>query len=143
MKENNEVTSAAKNKIDPNKKYRKVNSYEPVRVICTDRVTYNNQFPVVALIAGADGREEFWGLDDVGVSAAGNKIIEEIPQTDWSKVQVDSPIWVCGWPVHFARFDAEKQVIQYYHEGKTSHSNELKILGWNLPENCSLEKPNA
>ena len=27
MKENNEVTSAAKNKIDPNKKYRKVNSH--------------------------------------------------------------------------------------------------------------------
>lgn len=142
MKGSNEATSAVKNKIDPSKKYRKVNSHEPVRIICTDRVTYNNQFPVVALIAGADGREDFWALDDVGVSASGNKIIEEIPQTDWSKVQFDTLIWVGNTPRYFHAYSAQDGFVCFYKDGTTSVTNTSGIA-WACSEGCSLEKPNA
>ena len=129
-------------KIEMDKKYRQVGTHEPVRIICTDRVTYNNQFPVVALIAGADGREDFWALDDVGVSASGNKIIEEIPQTDWSKVQVDTLIWVRGTPRYFHAYSAQDDFVCFYKDGATSVTN-TNGISWVCSEDCSLEKPNA
>lgn len=141
IKKEEPVMSAVKNKIDPSKKYRKVNSHEPVRIICTDRVIQGGALSVVGLRKGADGLEAMEYVDHMGCDILGQKAIEEIPKTNWSKVQVDTLIWVGNIPRHFASYDGEW--VYYFQGGTTSQTaaemkaNRVQVdVLW-----CSLEKP--
>lgn len=134
------------NKIETNKKYRRVGTHEPVRVICVDRITEDDRIPVVALLKHADGIEESLCLSATGCSFDGVQIIEEIPAVDWSKVEVDTPMWV-KFPIagvwhrrHFHRFDGKR--VHFWPNGYTSFTADTTTEGNSkLPEDCSLEEP--
>ena len=129
-------------KIEMNKKYRRIGTHEFVRIICTDRVTQGNISPVVALFIEEDGTENIGYLSKNGYSMHGDKIIEEIPQTDWSKVQVDTLIWVGNTPRYFHAYSAQDDFVCFYKDGATSvtNTNGISLV---CSEDCSLEKPNA
>ena len=127
-----------KNKIDPNKKYRKVGTHEPVRIICVDRVSHDNEFPVLALIMVDGGYEQAWMLTAYGNNPYSDIIIEEVPQTDWSKVQVDTLIWVNGSPRYFAKYST--YMVYYFTDGTTSKTNVTGMCS-EFNHNCSLEEP--
>lgn len=120
-------------KIDMNKKYRKVGTHEPVRVICVDRATKQNTIPVLALVKSKNGVELLFHLNEKGCNdRTREQIIEEIPAVDWSKVEIDTPIIVTdiqGYKrnVHFAGVIGGK--ICYYPDGRTSHSYRGVIAG--------------
>lgn len=81
-------------KIEMNKKYRRVGTHEPVRVICVDRKVDNNSLPCVGLWLTKPNVEAMVYFDHSGVDQYGQKIIEEVPAVDWSKVEVDTPMWI-------------------------------------------------
>ena len=61
---------------------------------------------------------------------------------DWSKVEVDTPIWVLlpdgiYRPSHFAKYENEK--VYFWVSGRTSHSAEN--WAWVYKKDASLNKP--
>ena len=64
---------------------------------------------------------------------------------DWSKVEVDTPIWVdfkegTYVPRHFARCDNGK--IYFWSNGRTSHTSNISInIAWVYEKDTSLTKP--
>lgn len=119
-------------KIDMNKKYRRVGTHEPVRVICVDRKVDNDSLPCVGLVLTRPRVEAMVYFDHEGVDQYGQKSIEEVPAVDWSKVDVDTPIIVIDRQgylrnVHFAGVIDGR--ICYYPDGRTSHSCGGKIAG--------------
>ena len=142
IKKEEPVMSAVKNKIDPSKKYRKVNSHEPVRIICTDRKVDGGSLSCVGLWLTNPHIEAMLYFNHEGVDQFGNKTIEEIPKTNWSKVQVDTLIWVGNIPRHFAGYDGE---WVYYFEGGTTSQTASEMKAYRVQTDalwCSLEKPN-
>ena len=128
-------------KIEMNKKYRRVGTHEPVRVICVDRKVDNNSLPCVGLCLTKPNVEAMVYFDHSGVDQYGQKSIEEVPQTDWSKVQVDTLIWVGNIPRHFASYDGE---WVYYFEGGTTSQTAAEMKAYRVQTNalwCSLEEP--
>lgn len=105
-----------KQKIDMQKNYRTMGG-RPVRILCVDN---EGNRPVIALIKGT---EILLWLDEYG-DTAGVKCIEEVLAVDWSKVVVDTPIWVqfdyIPQPRHFEKF--ENGYVHFYRDGYTSHT---------------------
>ena len=125
-------------KIEMNKKYRCVRTHEPVRVICVDRKVDNNSLPCVGLCLTKPNIEEMMYFDHSGVDQYGQKSIEEIPTVDWSKVEVDTLIWVNGSPRYFAKYS--DYVVYYFTDGTTSKTNVTGVCVA-FRDNCSLERP--
>lgn len=129
-------------KVEMGKKYRVVNTHRPVRVICTDR-----KYPVapcIGLSTDPDGHEVILFFDNSGY-LRGQQIIEEVPEVDWSKVEVDTPIWVkfslgsCH-KRHFNHFDGK--LVHYWTDGRTSFTClETCYANAVTSEDCSLEEP--
>ena len=125
-------------KIEMNKKYRRVGTHEPVRVICVDAKCPT---PVLMLV----GEKEEWvaGTNEQGF-CYGIKFIEEVPAVDWSKVKVDTPIFVkyAGELLkrHFSNFDGK--YVYFYSNGKTSFTcnGSFPILSVYM-DDCWLEEP--
>ena len=125
-------------KIEMNKKYRRVGTHEPVRVICVDRKVYDNSLPCVGLCLTKPNVEEMVYFDHSGVDQYGKKSIEEIPTVDWSKVDVDTLIWVNGRPRYFAKYS--DYMVYYFTDGTTSKTNVTGMCS-EFNHNCSLEEP--
>ena len=128
-------------KIEMNKKYRRVGTHEPVRVICVDRKVDDDSLPCVGLWLTKPNVEAMVYFDHSGVDQYGQKSIEEVPQTDWSKVQVDTLIWVGNIPRHFASYDGE---WVYYFEGGTTSQTAAEMKAYRVQTDalwCSLEEP--
>lgn len=122
-------------KVELGKKYRMVGTHEPVRVICVD--CKNPFFPCIALYT--DGISEgILHLSPYGRSRNGDQIIEEVPEVDWSKVEVDTLIWVDGIPRYFA--SSSKYYVYFFQDGCTSKTN-TQHTTWAHKSNCSLEEP--
>lgn len=128
-------------KVEMGKKYRMVGTHEPVRIVCTDRKDL--QTPIIAL--GTNGaREDVLYLNIYGKSLHGSQVIEEVPAVDWSKVKVDTPIFVkyAGDLLkrHFNKFDGKH--VYFYPDGTTSFTCPEGDPGFTeSPDNCWLEEP--
>ena len=125
-------------KIDMNKKYRLVGTHEPVRVICVDRKAYGSSLPCVGLCLTIPNVEGMVYFDHSGVDQHGQKIIEEVPAVDWSKVEIDTLIWVNGRPRYFAKYS--DYTVYYFTDGTTSKTNVTGVCVA-FSHNCSLEEP--
>ena len=116
-------------KIQKDKKYRTVKGKHPARVVCMDALG-GDKCVVLYEISGTEWTVkvneygEYWDC----------KIIEEVPEVDWSKVAIDTPIWVTFLevPVHFAEF--EQGVVRYFKDGRTSHTENDKL---SVPPECA------
>lgn len=131
-----------KMKTQKDKKYRVVGTHEPVRIICTDKAS---KLQCVALYTDHRGDEGLLLVSDDGLNCWGVKCIEEVPESDWSKVEVDAPIWIKIRSDsrdysrrHFAEF--KYGYVYFYGDGLTSHTGSL-ILSV-VKENASLTDPN-
>lgn len=131
-----------KGEIDPSKKYRKVGTHEPVRIICTDRKVDDGSLPCVGLWLAKPHIEAMVYFNCEGVDLFGTKIIEEIPKTDWSNVQVDTLIWVGNTPRYFHAYSAQDDVVCFHKDGATSVTN-ISGTSWVKSWACSLEKPSC
>lgn len=133
-------------KLEIGGKYRKVGTHEPVRVICTDRKPSGETegFTCVSLVTHKDF--EYTCITTVeGKNLSGVVLFEEVPEVDWSKVPVDTPIWVEKEPRHFAGFSSHTEEVFYYSSGTTSHTSHTMCYGFSSKfsthkSNCSLEK---
>lgn len=133
-------------KLEVGGKYRKVGTHDPVRVICTNRKSYETgkEFTCVSLVSHEN--TEYTVITTVeGKNLHGNVVIEEVPEVDWSKVPVDTPIWVGKEPRHFAGFSSHTEEVFYYSSGTTSHTSQKVCNGLRTQfsthkSNCSLEK---
>lgn len=107
-------------KIQKDKKYRVVGTHEPVRIICTDKAS---KLQCVALYTDHRGEESLLLVSDGGLDCWGVKFIEEVPEIDWSKVVIDTPIWIGAdyQPRHFAEF--KNNFVYYYTDGRSSHTS--------------------
>lgn len=105
-------------KIQKDKKYRTVVGNYPARVICTDKI---GEQPCIVLYKHLS-EEVVMSLTAHGENCYGIKTIEEVPEVDWSKVLIDTPIWIeySGAPVHFAGF--EQGIVRCFKDGRTSHT---------------------
>lgn len=133
-------------KIDMNKKYRRVGTHEPVRVICVDRKVDNDSLPCVGLVLTKPNVEAMVYFDHEGVDQYGQKTIEEVPAVDWSKVKMDTPMWMrtfssAAWyKRHFNKFENGR--VHYWPNGYTSFTcSATSDINSDKPENCSLEEP--
>jgi len=123
-------------KIDMQKKYRTVVTRLDVRIICNDRA--DSQFPCVGLYTTKSG------FEGVLCFHPNDGTVEEIPAVDWSKVQVDTPIWVRYasdvLKRHFNKFDGRH--VYFYPDGTTSFTCPEGDPGFaESPDNCWLEEP--
>lgn len=133
-----ETDEKPKMKIDMQKKYRMVGYGHPVRILCTDRD--DNHYPVVYLYKTIHG-EVLDCCDSFGMDENGGKVIEEVPEVDWSKVPVDTLIWTGGYPRYFAEYKNDH--VYYFPNGTTSKTC-FKMgfeLTYDHPSICSLEEP--
>ena len=107
-------------KIQKDKKYRVVGTHAPVRIICTDKAS---KLQCVALYTDHRGEESLILVSDGGLDCWGVKFIEEVPEIDWSKVVIDTPIWIGTdyQPRHFAEF--KNNFVYYYTDGRSSHTS--------------------
>lgn len=107
-------------KIQKDKKYRVVGTHEPVRIICTDKAS---KLQCVALYTDHRGEEGLLLVSDSGLNCWGVTFIEEVPEIDWSKVVIDTPIWIGAdyQPRHFAEF--KNNFVYYYTDGRSSHTS--------------------
>ena len=134
-------------KIEMNKKYRRVGTHEPVRVICVDRKVDDDSLPCVGLWLTKPNVEAMVYFDHSGVDQYGQKSIEEVPAVDWSKVKVDTPMWVKferGTGIyhkrHFNKFEGGR--VHFWPNGYTSFTSSMTSdANPEPPENCSLEEP--
>lgn len=131
-------------KINMNKKYRRVGTHEPVRVICVDRK--DCEIPCVGLYLDKNNTEGVLHFDFHGVDLYGIQIVEEVPAVDWSKVEVDTPMWMRTFGEgpwhkrHFHKFEGGR--VHYWPNGYTSFTcNGTNDVNSEKPENCSLEEP--
>ena len=125
-------------KIEMNKKYRRVGTHEPVRVICVDRKVDNSSLSCVGLCLTKPNVEAMVYFDHSGVDQYGQKSIEEVPAVAWSKVEVDTLIWVNGSPRYFAKYSG--YMVYYFTDGTTSKTN-VTGMCMEFSHNCSLEEP--
>ncbi len=131
-------------KIEMNKKYRRWGTHEPVRVICVDRKVDDNSLPCVGLWLTKPNVEVMVYFDHSGADQYGQKSIEEVPAVDWSKVKVDTPIFVkyAGELLkrHFSNFDGK--YVYFYSNGTTSFTcnGSFTILSVYM-DDCWLEEP--
>lgn len=128
-------------KVEIGKKYRMVGTHEPVRIICVDRL--DPEVPCIALYkSGKD--EGVLYLNTEGKDCFGGwQIIEEVPAVDWSKVKVDTPIYVkyAGDILkrHFNKFDGEH--VYFYPFGTTSFTYPGDLNFTAHITDCWLEEP--
>lgn len=125
-------------KIEIGKKYRMIGTHEPVRVICTDRKVEDCSIYCVGLCLTEPNVESMVYFDHYGNNISGEQLIEEVPEVDWSKVKVDTLIWVDGIPHYFA--DSSEYFIYFFLGGRTSKTN-TQSTAWAHKSNCSLEEP--
>lgn len=130
-------------KIEIGKKYRMIGTHEPVRIICVDRKHYN--YTCLGLYE-RKGSEEYLVYCDNNGNEAGSPLIEEVPAVNWSKVKVDTPIWIRNsadlpWHKrHFNRFDEE--LVYFWPNGFSSFTwvGASPLSNVTL-DNCSLDEP--
>jgi hypothetical protein len=107
----------------------------PARIVCTDFV--NDDYPTVALVLFPDGFEythiftgklDYW--KDSLQKQSDYDLIKgakpSVPKTDWSKVKVDTLIWVKsvdGWVRRYF-YKYEGGVVWAYNDGCTSFTTE-------------------
>lgn len=131
-------------KIEMNKKYRTVKDHHPVRILCVDRIDPWGNFTVVTAVKLQDHPVEQIILYTAQGVGLGNltPAIEEVPPVDWSRVAVDTPIWVNKTAKrHFAKYG--DGYVQYFPDGRTSHTWD-RIEGVKVSANAvSLEAPNV
>lgn len=123
------------------KKYRTVDTHYPVRIICKDRK--DSRLPWVGLYTASCGEEGAIYVNQEGIDLWGKKLIEEVPEVDWSKVKVDAPIWICSQteeyePQHFAEYKNDS--VYFYGDGRSSHTS--KGVTAVFKEHASLTNPN-
>lgn len=132
-------------KLELGGKYRKVGTHEPVRVVCTDRVSSDaaKEFTCVSLVAHKDF--EYVSITTIeGKNPSGEALFEEVPEVDWSKVSVDTPIWIqmegSIQKRHFHKFEEGR--VHYWPNGTTSFTCELTSpYNSDFPKVCYLENP--
>jgi hypothetical protein len=111
------------------------------RLICEDRLINSDNYmsEKMFLILYANGNERLASckheIEDITLGTT--------PPVNWSKVAVDTPIWVRGlldqkWlPRHFSHYDG--WYIYAFNLGTTSHTSTQSAVKWNMG---SLEDPN-
>jgi hypothetical protein len=104
------------------------------RIICDDRFVDGAKYPVIALVLheGHDYSECYTKdlKKSTGTIASSSDLFKgakpSLPKTDWTKVAVDTPIWVREeymekWvPRHFAKY--ANGFVYAFKDGRTSHS---------------------
>lgn len=133
-------------KLELGGKYRKVGTHEPVRVICTDGVSSDvaKEFTCVSLVLRNEGFEYMCVTTAEGKNLLGETLFEEVPEVDWSKVPVDTKIWIVdGKNVHKRHFNKfENDYVHHWPDGKTSFTAGCGHFSYrNKPEYCYLENP--
>lgn len=127
-------------KIDMNKKYRRVGTHEPVRVICVDRKDL--LYPCLGLCEFDEGEGVLY-FDSSGYDKYDNRqVIEEVPAVDWYNIPTDTLIWVDGHPRYFA--DIQEGAPRYFTMGTTSRTYKqmgAEILPVPIGAVVSLEEP--
>lgn len=133
-------------KIDMNKKYRRVGTHEPVRVLCVDHKTAYGGISCIGLQQNKADVETLIHFNTLGIDQEGKQIIEEIPAVDWSKVKMDTPMWMRTFTGdlwhkrHFNKFEGGR--VHFWPNGYTSSTcSATNNTNSELPENCSLEEP--
>lgn len=133
-------------KLEVGGKYRKVGTHEPVRVICTDRVSSDvaKEFTCVSLVRNNEDFEYMSLTTAEGKDLLGEILFEEVPEVDWSKVPVDTQIWIVdGKNVHKRHFNKfENDYVHHWPDGKISFTAGCGHFSYrNKPEYCYLENP--
>lgn len=133
-------------KLELGGKYRKVGTHEPVRIICTDRVSSDvaKEFTCVSLVRTKEDFEYMSVTTAEGKDLLGETLFEEVPEVDWSKIPVDTPIWIVdGKNVHKRHFNKfENNYVHHWPDGKTSFTAGCGHFSYrNKPEYCYLENP--
>lgn len=133
-------------KLEVGGKYRMVGTHEPVRVICTDRVSSDvaKEFTCVSLVHCNKGFEYVSITTVEGKDLLGETLFEEVPEVDWSNIPVDTPIWIkmegSIQKRHFHKF--EECRVHYWPNGTTSFTCELTSpYNSDVPDVCYLENP--
>lgn len=117
-------------KLELGGKYRKVGTHEPVRVICTDRVSSDvaKEFTCVSLVRTKEDFEYMLVTTAEGKNPSGEVLFEKVPEIDWSKVPVDAHVWIKEngkvFKRHFCKFD--EGLVYVYPNGKTSFTFDVR-----------------
>ena len=132
-------------KLEVGGKYRMVGTHEPVRVICTDRKSSgtSNDFTCISLVCNNEFEHTFLTTVE-GKNTLGEVLFEKVPEINWSKVPIDTPIWIVdGKNVHKRHFHKfENDYVHHWPDGKTSFTAGLTHFSYrNKPEYCYLENP--
>lgn len=129
-----------KTKIQKDKKYQTVEGNYPAWVVCTDRI---GEQSCIVLYRALNVEAIY--LNEYGENCCGFKIIEEVPEVDWSKVEVNTPILVkclkAGTyvPKHFSHFSSG--LVWYFNDGRTSHTS-FEGPSLTEPKYATLTNPN-
>lgn len=133
-------------KLEVGGKYRKVGTHEPVRVICTDRISSDvaKEFTCVSLVYCNKGFEYVSITTVEGKNPTGEVLFEEVPEVDWSNVPVDAPLWIkmegSIQKRHFHKFEEGR--VHYWPNGTTSFTCGLTSpYNSDVPDVCYLENP--
>ena len=127
-------------KIQKDKKYRTVVGNYPAWVVCTDRI---GEQSCIVLYRALNVEAIY--LNEYGENYCGFKTIEEVPEVDWSKVEVNTPILVkclkAGTyvPKHFSHFSSG--LVWYFNDGRTSHTS-FEGPSLTEPKYATLTNPN-
>lgn len=124
-------------KIQKDKKYRTVEGKHPVGIVYTEALGAR-RYVILCEIAGTEWVAQ---VNEYG-EYLGCRVIEEVPESDWSKVEVDAPIWIGNLngeyePRHFAEF--KNNFVYYYTDGRSSHTSNGMVAA--SKNSAALTKP--
>ena len=108
-------------KIQKDKKYRTVKGKHPARVVCMDALGGDK----CVVLYEISGTEWIAQVNEYG-EYLGCRVIEEVPEVDWSEITVNTPIWIGNLdgeydPRHFAEFKNDS--VYFYGAGRSSHTS--------------------
>ena len=125
-------------KIQKDKKYRTVEGKHPVRIVYADALGARRY----VILCEISGTEWIAQVNEYG-EYLGCRVIEEVPEVDWSQITVNTPIWIGNLngeyePRHFAEFKNDS--VYFYGAGRSSHTS-IGVTGV-FKSSAALTKPN-
>ncbi len=108
-------------KIQKDKKYCTVEGKHPVRIVYADVIGARRY----VILCEISGKEWIAQVNEYG-EYLGCRVIEEVPEVDWSEITVNTPIWIGNLngeydPRHFAEFKNDS--VYFYGAGRSSHTS--------------------
>ena len=113
-------------------------------IIWEDGKQYKDEFGNILTVRSSDLYDKQGTCITYIHSLESISIIELEEVIDWSKVEVDTPIWVkyedgSYEPRHFAKYENGK--VYYWPHGKTKHTTGCFVYVYGYDKQCYLTKP--